>query len=314
VRQAGESFDYRLPDKIEAGRADKVLSRQFVEVSRSRVRKTLDAGLITCGESVVGRRDKLHGGQVLRIAWLKAEDFSASPVDIPLKILYEDADLVVVDKPSGMVTHPGHGTGDRTLVHALLHHTGGILSSVGAPERPGIVHRLDKETSGVVVVAKTDTAHHALVEQFRNRETRKEYLAWVEGEPKGESGLMEKAIARHPVVRTKMRVAHFGRAARTDWRTVLRTGSGATLICCRIHTGRTHQIRVHCSDLGHPILGDATYGYKDRKRFWEPVERIMLHARYLEFLHPIKGVKQEVEAPVPKEFQDLESRITAGRS
>ncbi len=307
-----ERFEFQIPKAVDPGRVDKVLSAQFPEVSRSQVQKALDAGQITREGEALRRRDVVGGGDLLKIQWLAEADFSAKPVEIPLAILFEDEDLVVVNKSPGLVTHPGHGTQEPTLVHALLHHTGGRLSTIGAPERPGIVHRLDKETSGVIVAAKTDRAHHALAAQFSGRATRKWYLAWVEGRPGGESGSIEAPIGRHPVVRTKMQVLSSGRAAQTDWE-VLRAagGMGPCLLRCRIHTGRTHQIRVHLRYLGHPILGDPTYGYRDRKRAWEPVPRVLLHAWRLELAHPLTGANFTWEAPVPEDFLELEKRLNA---
>lgn len=297
-----EPFSYRVPNPVEAGRADKVLATLFPELSRSRIRLALDAGLIAAGGKPLNRRDTLRGGEELLIQWLEEPEMSARPVAIPLTVLFEDQHLVAVDKPAGMVTHPGHGTVEPTLVHALLHHTGGQLSPVGAPDRPGIVHRLDKETSGVIVAAKSEMAHHRLAEQFSSRSNRKEYLAWVLGDPEGESGSITEPIGRHPVHRTKMQVQRGGRAAHTDWRLAVRTGRGATMLECRIHTGRTHQIRVHLAWAGHPLLGDETYGYKPAGRPWEPVPRVMLHARLLELSHPVSGDRLSLTAPLPEDF------------
>lgn len=300
-----EAFSHVIPRGTEEGRADKVLAAQFADVSRNRVQLALDAGRITRGGKPLGRRDVLRAGDALSIAWVPEPDLSAHAVSIPLEILFEDEHMLAVNKPAGLVTHPGHGTVEPTLVHALLHHTGGQLSSVGAPERPGIVHRLDKETSGVMVVARTDLAHHRLAEQFSARETRKEYLAWVLGEPARESGRIDAPVGRHPVVRTRMAVHAGGRPALTDWRVETRTGRGATLLRCRIHTGRTHQIRVHLASIGHPLLGDGTYGYKARGRPWEPVRRVMLHACLLELSHPVTSQALRLEALLPEDFRQF---------
>ena len=307
------AFEFVIPSEVKPDRVDKVLAAHFPEVSRSGVQRALDAGQITREGKELKRRDRVASGDCLRIEWVAEVDCSVKPVELPLEILYEDAELLVVNKPPGLITHPGHGTREPTLVHGLLHHTGGVLSAVGAPERPGIVHRLDKETSGVMVVAKTNRAHHALAAQFSGRETRKWYLAWVEGRPGAESGSINAPIGRHPVVRTKMRVAEGGREARTDWERLESAGaSGPTLLRCRIYTGRTHQIRVHLQHLGHPILGDRTYGYKDRKRGWEPVPRVLLHAWRLVVTHPLSGKCLRWEAPIPEDFRDLETRLRSG--
>jgi len=198
--------------------------------------------------------------------------------------------------------HPGAGTGDDTLVHALLAHCAGGLSGVGGVERPGIVHRLDKETSGVLLVAKSDAAHRGLAEQFAGRHLRKEYLALVAGVPRLASGVIERAISRHPVHRERMTVGEGGRPARTDW-TVLETfGAAAALLRCRIHSGRTHQIRVHLKSIGHPVLGDRTYGWKpDPARATPP--RVMLHAERIAFLHPITARPLDLRAPPPADFE-----------
>ncbi len=313
--EASDSFLYTLPGTISPDRADKVLARQFDDLSRSQIQKSLDAGLISRGEQVLKRREKLQPGDELVIEWLPEPSSDIRPVNIPLEVLFEDEAVVVVNKAPGMVTHPGSGTGEDTLVHALLYHTEGHLSPVGAPDRPGIVHRLDKETSGVIVVAKTEGAHHALVRQFSQRTTRKEYLAWVNGEPKEASGSIQAPIDRHPVVRTRMQVCKEGegRFAHTDWKIIWKQ-AGAALVRCRIHTGRTHQIRVHMQHIGHPLLGDRVYGYKSKGRAWEPILRVMLHAETLELTHPISGEPLLIQAPIPEDFRELESRLTHSAS
>jgi 23S rRNA pseudouridine1911/1915/1917 synthase len=308
MEETPEPFPFVIPPGAASGRADKVLAGCFPEFSRAHIQKSFDAGLVTLEDRPLKRRDKIGPGMELMIGWLPERRIEAHPVAIPLNILFEDEAIVVVNKEPGMVTHPGSGTGEETLVHALLHHTAGRLSPVGAPDRPGIVHRLDKETSGVIVVARTEAAHHALVRQFSERTLRKEYLAWVLGEPDPASGSIREPIDRHPVVRTRMTVAAGGRPAHTDWE-LLRAGQGAALLRCRIHTGRTHQIRVHLSHIGHPLLGDKTYGYKPRHRVWEPISRVMLHAEILGLAHPLSGESLAFQAPVPVDFEELDKRV-----
>lgn len=303
-----EVFSFQIPDAVPPDRADKILARCFTDKSRSQIQKALDAGLISLGDTVIKRREKLTGGDLLQISWVPEPPTTVEPVNIPLRILFEDTAIVVVDKIPGMITHPGSGTGRDTLVHALLFHTGGRLSAIGAPERPGIVHRLDKETSGILVVAKTDAAHHHLVNQFSSRTMRKEYLAWVDGSPGTESGTLQTGIDRHPVVRTRMMVRDTGKPAHTDW-IVTERANRAALLRCRIHTGRTHQIRVHLQHLGHPILGDVTYGYKRRGHPAEPVPRVMLHAALLELEHPCRGERMVFEAPEPEDFHQIRERV-----
>jgi len=200
-----------------------------------------------------------------------------------------------------MVVHPGAGTGEDTLVHALLHHCQGQLSGIGGVERPGIVHRLDRDTSGVIVVAKNDATHQALATQFAERTTEKTYLALVSGTPKTEAGEIDAPIARHPTHRMTMTVHETGRAARSVWQVQVRGEDNLTLLAVRIFTGRTHQIRVHCRHLGWPLGGDATYGFKGN-RHQTTFARVMLHAWQLSFTHPGTGTRQTFIAPPPEDF------------
>jgi 23S rRNA pseudouridine1911/1915/1917 synthase len=233
-----------------------------------------------------------------------------NPVAIPLNVLYEDEHLLAVNKAAGMVVHPGVGTGEDTLVHALLAHCAGGLSGVGGIERPGIVHRLDKGTSGVLLVAKNDAAHRGLSEQFAGRQLRKEYLALVAGVPRLRSGMIERAISRHPVHRERMTVGEGGRPARTDWEIVEAFGGRAALVRCRIHSGRTHQIRVHLKSIGHPLIGDTTYGWKADPHLPDP-GRVMLHAERIAFLHPVTARPLDLRAPLPADFTNLLATLRA---
>ena len=297
---------FRVPDEASADRADKLLAAHFPEVSRAFVRRAIENGKVVRADgSPLEPKSKLSPADELLVD-LSPETLPAlRPVPIPLSVLYEDEDLLVVDKASGRVVHPGDGTGEDTLVHALLHHCGPDgLSSVGAPDRPGIVHRLDKETSGVIVAAKTEAAHHALAGQFAERTTGKEYLALATGVPGSSSGTINVPIGRHPTVRVKMAVLEKGKPARTDWEVTETFGQTAVLLRCLIHTGRTHQIRVHLASAGHPIAGDATYGYKPGRSSAPPPPRILLHARRLTFTHPKTGKPITCEAPLPQDFQD----------
>ncbi|MFA5265702.1 MAG: RluA family pseudouridine synthase, partial [Opitutaceae bacterium] len=210
-----------------------------------------------------------------------------------------------LNKAAGMVVHPGVGTGEDTVVHAMLSHCAGELSGVGGVERPGIVHRLDKETSGVLLVAKTDAAHRGLAEQFAGRQLKKEYLALVSGAPSLLSGVIDRAISRHPIHRHRMTVGEGGRPARTDWQRVEAFGTAASLLRCRIYTGRTHQIRVHLKSIGHILLGDSTYGWKPDARFPLQPKRVMLHAERIAFLHPVTARPMLVQAPLPADFEEM---------
>lgn len=301
-------IEYAVPPGSPAERADKLFAAKFDGVSRARLQRAFDAGHVTFDGEVIHKRFKITGAGLLR-AVLEEETFDAPPraVDLPLEIIFEDEAIVVVNKRPGMVTHPGSGTGEDTLVHALLHHCGGQLSSVGAPDRPGIVHRLDKETSGLIVVAKTDEAHHKLALAFSERKTFKAYTALVVGQPRRSSGSIREPIGRHQTHRTRMTVRPDGREAHTDYEVVRLLGRQASEVRCVIHTGRTHQIRVHLSHLGHPLLGDRTYGFK-RSQFPEvDVPRVMLHSTELGLGHPLSGEKLTLQAPVPEDFE----RVTA---
>ena len=289
--------------------------RAFPEHSRAALQRAFASGWCGATESVIGQSDEVGRGDTLEFALPESVPAELKPVAIPLDVLFEDDHLLAVNKAAGMVVHPGVGTGEDTLVHALLAHCAGSLSGVGGVERPGIVHRLDKETSGVLLVAKNDAAHRGLSGQFAGRQVRKEYLALVAGVPRLKSGVIERAISRHPVHRERMTVGEGGRPARTDWEVVEAFGDQAALVLCRIHSGRTHQIRVHLKSIGHPLLGDPTYGWKPDPRLPQP-QRVMLHAERIAFLHPVTARPLDLRAPLPEDFRELLAalrRSTANR-
>ncbi len=302
---------YTHPEDAPAMRADKAVATFFSsEVSRSRLEESFKLERVKIDGSPIKKNYKLSAGETLEIELPEPLPSEVAGVDIPVEILYEDEHIVLVNKPAGMTVHPGSGTGEDTLVHAMTHHTKGKLSLAGGAMRPGIVHRLDKETSGVLVMAKTDVAYYRLVEMFSNRELDKEYIALVCGAPSVRGGIIKKPIARHPVFRTKMCACEEGegREAKTQWKLEKSFGGRAALISCKIFTGRTHQIRVHLSDLGFPILGDYSYRFqKNKMKEIEAPERVMLHAHKLAFNHPIDPDKFiEVSAPPPEDFKALE--------
>jgi len=303
-------IEYAVPEGTKAGRADKIFASQFEDVSRARLQRAFEAGQVSFDGVPIDKRFKVNRSGLLR-AVLEEPQFDAAPmaVDIPLSIIYEDDSLVVVNKAPGMITHPGSGTGNDTLVHALLHHCGEHLSSVGAPDRPGIVHRLDKETSGLIIVAKNDAAHHKLAAAFSERKTYKRYTALVMGIPKVSSGTIKEPIGRHPVVRTRMAVVHSGKPAHTDWKVEERFGQKATRMSCVIHTGRTHQIRVHMSELHFPLLGDTTYGFKPGRLKGIQVPRVMLHSTELRIQHPERDELMSFVAPLPADFEDVMGQL-----
>lgn len=300
---------YQHPLTARRQRADKALALAFPEHSRVAIQRSFDAGLVSSGDRLITQDHTLQPGDAVTLAFPETKPAELRPVEIPLDILYEDKHLLAINKAAGMVVHPGAGTGEDTLVHALLAHCAGSLSGIGGVERPGIVHRLDRETSGVMLVAKTDAAHRALSAQFSERSLQKEYLALVEGVPSLLSGSIRKAIGRNPQHRHKMAVVELeagGRDAHTDWEVVETFGKVASLIRCTIHTGRTHQIRVHLKSLGHVILGDEIYGWKaDPKSTLPPVGRVMLHAEHLVVVHPHTGKPLDLKAPLPNDFTAL---------
>ncbi len=286
-------------------RPDKALALRL-GLSRSRLQGLAREGHVKIDNHPHDLKSKIRVGSVIEVMEPDPEPLDLEAEALPLEILYEDTDLIALNKAAGMVVHPGAGHRGGTLVSALLHHCRGSLSGIGGVERPGIVHRLDKETSGIIIVAKNDKAHHHLAAQFKGREIEKYYLAYVVPVPRRESGTWDGAIGRHPVHRKKMAVLREGgRPARTDFR-VLRRFNRACLLELRIFTGRTHQIRVHCAGAGCPVAGDEIYG---RRASWlgeAGVTRQLLHAVRMVFQHPRSGKKIELSAPVPEDFTHFE--------
>lgn len=293
---------YTVPEGIRPLRADKALALAFPEHSRTALQRAFDAGLVTRGGAAIKRDHTVAGGDTIDFALPDVVPTELRAADIPLDVIFEDKHMLAINKASGMVVHPGAATGEDTLVHALLGHCADSLSGIGGVERPGIVHRLDKETTGVIVVAKTDKAHRALADQFATRSLKKFYAALVAGVPQLLSGSIDSAISRHPTHRHRMTIGEGGRPARTDWERSEAFGDLAALMRCQIFTGRTHQIRVHLKSLGHPILGDPLYGWKPDPRLAVQPERVMLHAEHLVLTHPISGKELELRAPLPADF------------
>ena len=303
-------------------RLDKALSEILV-LSRERSKKLiLEGRVLLHGKTILDPSFQTKTDMIFEICEPHQEKkIRYQGENIPLTILFEDAHLLVLDKPAGLVVHPGAGNYEGTLVHALLHHCGSNLSTLGDEDRPGIVHRLDKETSGLMVVAKTNEAHQGLVAQFDNRSLSRCYLAFVEGVPNATTGVIEKNIARSDSNRKKMAVFDFkGKLAITEYETletfVVGNAIFGSLVECRLKTGRTHQIRVHMASIGHPVVGDPTYGRQKKKailkrlmeehscKFWTN-ERQALHAYKLQFIHPITQETLSFESPLPKDLQEL---------
>lgn len=295
-------IEFRVPEQ-PADRADKVLAKAFPETSRSLVKRSIEEGKVlrTNGKPLTAKT-KLIPGEFLLVDLRRPSESNLEPFEVSLNILYEDDAIIVVNKKPGMVVHPGDGTGGETLVHALLHHCEGNLCPVGAPKRPGIVHRLDKETSGVMVVAKTEPAYHSLVQQFSDRTVAKKYTAIVVGAMQTQKGSFIEPIGRHPKVRVKMAVIQTGKKAQTEWAVIDTLNEDFSLIDCNLLTGRTHQIRVHFSYAGHPLLGDLTYGYNPNKYTGNLSSRVMLHARDLSFRHPSDGKALTFNTPLPSDM------------
>lgn len=278
-------------------RLDQFLAKRLPEFSRSRLQQLIRAGFVRLNNSTSRPRRIVRGGDKIELTEPPLEKIETLPEPIPLEILFEDNDLIVINKPAGLVVHPGAGHREHTLVNALLSHCA-TLSGIGGKERPGIVHRLDKETSGCLVVAKNDATHRDLSKQFAARTVEKIYLALVAGKLPKTAGVIEEKIGRHPVHRQRMSATALrGRAARTEYR-VVRSSDRASLLECRLHSGRTHQIRVHLHHLGHPVLGDKVYAPRVAKDF----PRQMLHAWKLGFRHPRAEEWKNFEAPLPDDF------------
>ena len=286
-----------VPKEDARVRLDRFLARELPEHSRSRIQQLIRIGFVRLNGATTRTRQLLRTGDKIEVTEPPPEKIDARPEPIPLDVLYEDEDLIVINKPSGLVVHPGAGQREHTLVNALLHHFP-KLSGIGGKERPGIVHRLDKETSGCLVVAKTDVAHRGLSGQFAARTVEKIYLALVAGKLRKSAGTVEEKIGRHPVDRQRMSTAsRRGRAAKTEYR-VLSSSNEMSLVECKLHSGRTHQVRVHLQHLGHPVLGDKVYGKKNAK----PFPRQMLHAWKLGFQHPRTSEWKNFEATLPNDF------------
>lgn len=278
-------------------RLDQFLAKRIPEFSRSRLQQLIRGGFVRLNDSTSRPRQIVRGGDKIELTEPPLERIETLPEQIPLEVLFEDNDLIVINKPAGLVVHPGAGHREHTLVNALLNHCA-TLSGIGGKERPGIVHRLDKETSGCLVVAKNDAAHRELSKQFAERTVEKIYLALVAGKLRNVVGVIEEEIGRHPVHRQRMSAtASRGRAARTEYR-VVRSSERASLVECRLHSGRTHQIRVHLHHLGHAVVGDKVYTPRLAKDF----PRQMLHAWKLGFRHPRSEKWRSFEAPLPDDF------------
>ena len=288
-------------NKEDAGqRIDAWLAARLENVTRSAAQRLLEEGRVTLSGRTLAKNYRLAGGETVEVSLPEPEPADVVPQDIPLDVVYEDGDVIVVNKPTGLVVHPAPGHPDGTLVNALLHHCGDSLSGIGGELRPGIVHRIDRDTSGLIIAAKNDFAHQKLAAQLQDHTLARVYECIAAGNLREDSGTVEAPIGRHPVDRKKMAVVSNGRPAVTHW-AVLARYPGFTHVQCRLETGRTHQIRVHMAHIGHPILGDTVYGSK------KPVPGLQgqcLHAVGLRFIHPRTGAPVELHCDLPPEFQE----------
>ena len=288
-----------MPPEAAGGRVDAWLAAQAEDLTRSAVQRLLEDGRITCAGAPLSKNYRLRGGETLELSLPEPEPAELQPQAIPLDVVYEDADVIVVNKPKGLVVHPAPGHPDGTLVNALLYHCGDSLSGVGGALRPGIVHRIDRDTSGLIIAAKNDFAHQGLAAQLQDHTLARTYECLVCGNLREDSGTVDAPIGRSSADRKKMAVVPGGRRAVTHWEVLARYGA-VTHVRCRLETGRTHQIRVHMAYMGHPILGDTVYGSK------KPVPGLQgqcLHAVGLRFIHPRTGALIELSCPLPEEFQ-----------
>lgn len=306
-----KKLTYEWTEEDAGQRVDKVLANAWEE-SRAQIQRWIEDGCITLQDESepLKAKEKLALGSIVEATPPEIKPMELLPEEMDLHVLYEDESIIVLNKSAGQVVHPGAGHWQGTLVAGLLHHCKGQLSGIGGVERPGIVHRLDADTSGVLVVAKDDKSHRSLADQFKDRDTKKRYLAWVVGTPRPPQGSWNGSIARHPVHRKKMAVQDNGRPSKTDYQTRM-TLAGASFIEIRLHTGRTHQIRVHSSHAGVPVVGDAFYGSGQRQELARKcgVERQLLHAWQLALQHPASGEEMEFEAPIPSDFHSFEERL-----
>ena len=295
----------RASEESKNQRLDAFLASSLDGLTRSQATRLIESGEVAVNGRAVSKSYKLAGGEDIAVTLPEPEPVEAVPQDIPLDVVYEDADVIVVNKPSGMVVHPAPGHPDGTLVNALLYHCAGTLSGIGGALRPGIVHRIDRDTSGLIIAAKNDAAHQYLSAQLADHTLARTYECIVVGALREDRGTVDAPIARHPTDRKRMAVVAGGREAVTHWEVIARY-PGYTHVRCRLETGRTHQIRVHMAYIGHPILGDTVYGAKKEV---PGLTGQCLHAVGLRFLHPRTHEVVELPCPLPDEFTRMLQKI-----
>ena len=307
-----------IPPELAGERLDRALAALLPDISRSRLKALIESGAVT-GERSPGASGAVRGGESFQLFVPQPADATPKAQDIPLAVLFEDEAVLVIDKPAGLVVHPAPGHADGTLVNAVLAHCGDSLLGVGGERRPGIVHRLDKDTSGVMIVAKSDAALNGLMPQFADHSIEREYLAFTSGVPEPSRGTIDEPIGRHPVDRKRQAVTSRGRNARTHFRVEQAYAAAAAMVRCTLETGRTHQIRVHLAHIGHPLLGDPVYGRAGKKRMAElgPAKALVeslgrqaLHAVLLGCSHPITGDWMQFRSDLPPDLRALHECFT----
>lgn len=301
-----EKLEFTVGAHCSGERIDRFLTERIETLSRSAIAKLIDAGMVTIGDEAVKKNRKLDVGDTIVVLISEPEPIDAEPEDIPLDIVYEDDDLLVVNKPKGMVVHPAPGNYSGTLVNALLFHCGDSLSGINGELRPGIVHRIDKNTSGLLAVAKSDAAHAGLSEQIKDHSFTREYLAICYGNIKDDERTIDAPIGRHKIDRKRMCVTQLNSKPAVTHVKVLERYSGYTFILCRLETGRTHQIRVHLAYIGHPIAGDDVYG---PQKVITELGGQCLHAYKLGFIHPVTGEYLEFTADPPESFTRFRDKL-----
>ena len=309
-----ENAEVYIVGQESAGARADVFVSECAGITRSAAQKLIEDGAVTVGGQPISKNRKLAAGDEVTVVFPEVKELEVEPEDIPLDVVYEDGDIIIVNKCAGMVVHPAPGHERGTLVGALLYHSAGSLSSINGVARPGIVHRIDRDTTGLIACAKNDAAHLSLSEQLKDHTMRREYIAIVIGRLPDE-GTVDRAISRHPTDRKKMAPSRPGdpaaRSAVTHYKT-LETEGGFSLVVCRLETGRTHQIRVHMASIGHPVLGDPVYGGDGtlfERRHPSLFTGQMLHARRLTLVHPSTGEEMTFEAPLPENFARCASLI-----
>lgn len=315
-----DKFEIEISAETAGTRLDKLLADAMPDVSRSRIKALIKDGHVTCaGSSIKSPSKAVKSGERYHVSIPEPEDPDPQPENIPLDVIFEDEHLIVVNKPAGMVVHPAAGSPNGTLVNALLHHCGNSLSGIGGVKRPGIVHRIDKETSGLLVVAKHEKAHNGLAEQFADHSIERKYSAICKDHPRPATGRIEGNIARHPVDRKRMAVSESGgKWAATNYKIIEAYSQNGTPLAaeieCQLETGRTHQIRVHMTHVGHALVGDPVYGRAGKlpssvkgaaRTALQSFKRQALHAKSLGFIHPISGKAFKFESELPYDMKAL---------